>query len=85
MWFEPLPWAGEKTIKTANIKQLYCKETRHSGKSGVTYKYHLYAVTNDLREVKIISNLETAEAAHFFEQQLETWMNIKNQPVAGEV
>jgi DNA-directed RNA polymerase subunit RPC12/RpoP len=37
VWYQPLPWLGEKTIPTAEIQQLFCKETRKDGKSGPTY------------------------------------------------
>jgi hypothetical protein len=85
VWFEPLPWLGEKTIKTADIKQLYCEETVSRGKNGYTYRYHLYAVTQDDHAVKLISNLDSPDVARFFEQQLETWLKIEDQPVIGEM
>ena len=58
IFFDPLPWGGEKTIKTADLKQLFCKEMVTRGEHGNTYKYELYAVQKDNRQVKLLSNLE---------------------------
>jgi DNA-directed RNA polymerase subunit RPC12/RpoP len=85
VWFEPLPWMGEKTIKTRDLKQLYCKEKVTRGKNSDTYTYELFAVTTDDRQVNLLSNLESPDIALFFEQQIETWLRIQDQPVVGEI
>ena len=84
-YFDPLPWPGEKKIPSSEIKQLYCKEVRKTGKHGsVSYTYNLYAVTQDDRQVQLLSGLDTPDLARYFEQQLETWLRIKDQRVLGE-
>jgi ribosomal protein S27AE len=85
IWHEPLPWGGEKTLKTADIKQLYCKKHVKHGKHGPRYSYELFAVTQDDLQVKLLSGLTTPDLAQFFEQQLESWMKIKNRRVIGEL
>lgn len=86
VWFEPLPWPGEKTIKTADIKQLYCKESvSYSRRGGTRTSYALHMVTRDDQDVKLIGGLESPDIARYFEQQLETWLRIENQPVEGEM
>jgi len=85
IWFEPLPWLGEKKIKTADIKQLYCKEKATRGKHGYRYSYQLFAVTRDDHQLQLLSNLESPDIAQFFEQQIESWLKIKDQRVAGEI
>lgn len=85
IYFDPLPWPGEKKISTAEIKQLYCKEIHKRSKNGVHYTYNLYAVTQDDRQVQLLSGLDSPELARYFEQQLETWLRIKDQPVLGEI
>lgn len=85
-YYDPLPWPGEKKIPTSDIKQLYCKEVRKTGKHGsVTYTYNLFAVTQDDRQVQLLSGLDSPDLARYFEQQLETWLRIKDRPVLGEV
>ena len=85
VWFEPLPWMGEKTIKTGDVKQLFCKEKISRGKNSDTYSYELFVVTKSDRQVSLLSNLESPDIALFFEQQIETWLRIEDQPVIGEI
>lgn len=85
IWFEPVPWLGEKRIKTRDIKQLFCKEAMQRTKSGSSVSYDLYAVTQDVKQVKLLSGVESPDVALFFEQELETWLHITDQPVYGEV
>jgi DNA-directed RNA polymerase subunit RPC12/RpoP len=85
VWFEPLPWLGEKTLKTREVKQFYCKEKVVHSKNGTQTQYELYAVTASNQQVKLLGNLENPDAALFFEQQLERWLKIADRPVAGEI
>jgi hypothetical protein len=85
VWSEPLPWPGEKTIKTANLKQLFCKEKKTRTKHGYRYTYQLLTVTRDDRQTVLISNLESPDLALFFEQQVEDWLRIKDRRVVGEL
>lgn len=86
IYFDPLPWPGEKKIPSSQIKQIYCKENRKTGRHGaVTFIYTLFAVTNEDRQVQILDGLETPEMARYIEQQLETWLRIKDQRVLGEM
>jgi len=84
VWFEPLPWLGEKKIKVADLKQLYCKEKVSRGENSSTSQYQLFAVTRDDRQVQLISNLDSPDVALFLEQQIERWLKISDQPVLGE-
>ncbi len=85
VWYDPLPWFGEKTVKTGDLKQLFCTESGSNGKNGPTYSYQLFAITRADRQVKLIGNLDSPDVALFFEQQLETWLRIEDVPVAGEI
>ncbi len=84
VWFEPLPWPGEKKIKTGELKQLYCKEKVTRGENSTTRTYQLYAVTRDNKETRLLDRLDSPDVALFFEQQLEYWLKITDQPVVGE-
>lgn len=86
VWFEPLPWWGEKTYSTKDIKQIFCKEKITTGKNdSTTVQYDLYVVTANLTQQLLLRDIESPEIALFFEQQLEQWMKIADQPVAGEM
>lgn len=83
--FDPMPWLGEKRIKTRDIKQLYCKEEARNSKNGTSISYQLHAVTQDNNLVKLLDDVESPDVAIFFEQQLETWLHITDKPVIGEL
>jgi len=85
VWFEPLPWLGEKAIKTKEVRQFFCKDKYVRTKNGGHTQYELYAITANNQQVKLIGNLENPDVALFFEQQLERWLRIENRPVAGEM
>jgi predicted RNA-binding Zn-ribbon protein involved in translation (DUF1610 family) len=86
VWFEPLLWFGEKTLKVGEIKQIYCKEKIVHGKNGtVTHRYSLNVLTSALRQVELLRDLDSPDLAMFLEQQLEEWMLIADQPIAGEM
>lgn len=83
--YEPLPWLGAKKLRTAEIKQLYCKEKIVRSKNGAHSRYELYAVTSANTGVKLLGGLDNPDIAAFFEHQLERWMKITDHPVAGEL
>lgn len=81
---DPLPWIGEVKIPVPDIDQLYTEEFQSSrNKSGPTYI--LYVLTWDERKIKLLSNLDAPDVGVFIETQVESWLNLPDEPVAGEV
>ena len=76
----PLPWLGNRTIDTNTVKQFYTKESK--GEKGSTFD--LFLMTQDNKSIKLISGMDSAEAGLFIEQQIESWLQIEDKPVAGE-
>ncbi len=81
---EPLLWPGEKTLITSDITQLFTKEKVSRGEH-TTFTYELWAVTRDGKSQKLISGLESSDVPQYLEQQLETWLQIADRPIAGEI
>ncbi len=80
----PLPWRGNKNLAPADIKQLYCKEKISRGRRSANVTYEVRAITSmDTRE-DLVTGLSNAEEALFLEQEIERFLNIKDQPVRGE-
>lgn len=77
----PLPWLGNRTIDTQSVKQFFTKEER--GEKGSSFD--LYLTTQDNKSIKLIDGLESADAGLFIEQQIESWLQIEDTPVAGEL
>ena len=82
----PLPWPGQCDLLTSEVKQLYCQERVTHGKHGTPhYSYHLHAVTERGRKVKLLSNLKDVDEALYLEQEVERRLGIKDRHVPGEV
>src|SRR5690606_23292896 len=81
----PLPWPGGGNYETDELKQLYCEEKIRRGKNGPRHSYGLAAVTRDGRKLKLLSSVEDADQVLFLEQQIEDYLQIKDEAVAGEL
>ena len=77
----PLPWAGNKTIQTTQIRQLFCCE--RSGRKSRSYEV-MVRLTSD-REVSLLSGLASEREARFLEQRIEERLGLPDTPVAGEL
>ncbi|QQE10754.1 hypothetical protein JD969_14775 [Planctomycetota bacterium] len=80
----PIPWFGNRKISALNIRQLYVKEKVHRGSDSTTYSYNLNVITNDDRDIKLLSRIDDPEQARAIEQVLEKQLGIKDQAVVGE-
>lgn len=83
--YDPLPWIGEVKVPVNELEQLYCKESHTSSDSGTNYSYQLCALLKDGRKLELVKNLESPDLAAYLEQQIETWLRIPDQEVAGEM
>jgi len=82
----PLPWLGNKNIKSYDLKQLYSKEkVGYSQKGSARVSYEIHAITRDDRNIKILSGLDSSEQALFIEQEIEKYLNIEDKKVRGEI
>jgi hypothetical protein len=82
---KPVPWFGNKKLKSTELKQLYAKEKVNRNNNGTTVTYEVHAVLNSGNNLKLLSGLETSEQALYIEQEIEKYLNIKNAPVRGEI
>jgi DNA-directed RNA polymerase subunit RPC12/RpoP len=85
LWHEPLPWTGQKDLKTADVKQFYTTEKYKPSKNGGHYAYDLHVILKDGTSTKLLSDQDDPQVALFFEQQLEQWLRIEDAPVRGEL
>ena len=80
----PLPCPGNRTIDTASLDQLYCKQRQHRTQRSVYATYELFAKLKNGKSRKLIGGLEKADQARFLEQQIEQRLHIRDAAVAGE-
>ncbi len=81
----PLPWFGGQTLQSPSLQQLYSKEVVSYSRNGRTVHYDLRAITHDGRNIKLLSGLESSQQALYIEQQVEKYLCIRNENVAGEI
>ncbi|MBN1827163.1 MAG: hypothetical protein JW958_12975 [Candidatus Eisenbacteria bacterium] len=81
----PIPWLGNKTLKSSEIAQLYSKEKVYSHRQGKPVVYEVRAITRADRNRKLVGGLETSEQAICIEQQIEKALGIKARRVPGEL
>ena len=80
----PLPWAGNRVLGRADVKQLFCAERVNRGRNGVSVTYSVESVQASGRRLPILKGLEKDQAL-YLEQALEKALGLEDRPVAGEV
>lgn len=83
----PLPWWGNQDVSSRQLRQLYSKRDDH-GSSGYRRGYPAYsvhAITEERRNLKLLSGLDTSEQALFIEQEIEKFLKIEDKPVKGAI
>jgi hypothetical protein len=78
----PLPFPGKRTIKVADVRQLFCVE-RKTRKGGISYEVAV-RLSSD-RETKLLTGLPAERDARFVEQRIESRLGLANRPVYGEL
>lgn len=81
----PIPWPGNKTLDTFDLEQFFCTEKIQHGKNGPNYSYEVHAVDKHNVQKSIVTGLGDANQALYLEQELERFLDIEDQPVAGEI
>lgn len=81
----PLPWGRPVELQLYEVKQLFCQEKAQSGDSGPTYTYDLSALLQTGERRKLVSGLDTPAIPLYLEQHAEEWLQIRDEPVAGEL
>jgi len=81
---DPLIWWGEKKISINQLDQFYCQMKTRMDEHH-TQAYKLCALLKDGRKIEMLPDLDSPDIALFIEQQLESWLKIPDQPVAGEL
>jgi hypothetical protein len=79
----PLPWFGGLQVPVTQVEQLYCKSKPVGKDSSPTYQ--LSVILKDGRKKDLLSNLDSPEIGFYIEQQIESWLNIPDRPVRGEI
>ena len=81
----PLPVPGNQSLPASTLTQLYSKEKVSHSRNGTSVSYEVRARTTDRGDIKLLGHLEREDQALFIEQQIEHFLEIKDEPVRSEV
>jgi hypothetical protein len=73
----PLPWPGNRTLPTKQIKRLRTQRYEHRGKKGVSYSYGVEADGLGSKPRKVLGGLSNEDEAQFIEFAIERYLQIK--------
>ena len=78
----PLPWPGQLSLPTHDVEQLFSVEIR--GNKGAR-SYQVCALLRGGRKVMFLRSTGSSDRALYVEQQIESFLGIKDRPVGGEL
>jgi hypothetical protein len=81
----PIPWFGNRTLQASEISQLYTEQITTRGKNGPRVSYQLSVVSQENKKIKLLTGLDTPDAARYIERQVEDWLGIRDRRVEGEI
>jgi len=82
----PIPAPGGRTIRTSDIRQLFCtKRTRHSRNAHPVTTYRVRVTLKDGRTRTLLWALDDFDRALFIEEQIEKHLGIEDRHVRGSV
>lgn len=85
VWNGPLPWIGNVSVDTADITQIYGQEKVTRTENSTRTDYQVYALTTSGRRIQLLVGLNEAAQAIYIERRLEHQLDIRDEPVAGEL
>jgi hypothetical protein len=74
----PLPWFGRKTLRNAEVVQLYASYCR--GRNQSIQHYLLYAIMADGRHVRLLDEIPQLDQAAYLVKQMEERLGIEPSP-----
>jgi hypothetical protein len=80
----PLPWIGGVQLPVTDLAQLYTREKYTRTENSSSFTYELWAELKNQRSKKLLSGLEDPSLVQYLEQQIESFLQIQDRPVAGE-
>lgn len=80
-----LPFYPKRNIKIESIKQLYVEKYTESTTNNVpNYAYSVSGLLNNGKKLKLIKGLVHVEQARYIEQEIENFLQIPDEKIAGE-
>lgn len=81
----PLPWWGEFSFPTSDVRQFFCTQQVHYHKRGWSLTYSLEMLDQGGQQTTLLSGFPSPEQPLFLEQQLEAKLQIPPELIGGEI
>ena len=82
--YGPLPWLGGKTVRVADIRQLYVEAAERSNRGSNWKSFRLCGIDINGNKVDLDKRIKSADVGFYMEQEIEKFLGIADQPVKGE-
>jgi len=81
----PLPWAGNRTLPTVQVTQLFVERTQSKVQNSASrMQYQVSAMMRDGSKIRLLGGFIEIGKAKFLEQEIEDFLHIAPRPVVGE-
>lgn len=81
----PLPWFGNQDLNAAEVDQLYSKKVIKQTKNGPRTSYEVHAIVKEGKKQKLLGRLKEPEQAIYIEQEIESYLGLRDKMVPGEL
>ena len=82
---DPILWPGEVKTPITELEQFFCTSKEHKSSDSKTTTFALNVRTRDGQARKLVDNLESPDIGWYLEQQLESYLQIEDHRVGGEL
>ena len=81
---QPIPWFGNKRLKTKDIKQIFVKEIiRKSNRGGIGSKsINVEGLTSENKTFKLVTGVHYHQNAVLIEKKIEEYLGIENEEMS---
>lgn len=80
---QPLPWRDWQTVSVKQLSQLYTGDVVSGKQRKRTYVVKLMTLDGEFK--RLIGGLKSAEYAFYIEQEIESFLNMQDVSVSGEL
>jgi hypothetical protein len=78
---KPLPWPGGRTVRVADIKELFCERYGDDPKS---YHYRLRVVLANGKKIDLMSGTADQHHIEYLARRIREWLGLPNPPPGSD-
>lgn len=79
----PVPWYGNKKLKTLGIKQFFTKKKISGSREKRSVSFEVHYIDAEGQDKKLVTGLPFSQHAELIERKIEQYLGIKDDPNVG--